>query len=124
MSPHLQVYRLPMTALMSISHRISGVILAGGCLLVLGFLYAAAAGEEHYNMLMEYVRTPLGGWFMIAWAFVLYYHLCNGIRHLIWDTVHLLSKEAAEAAGRVVLIATAALTAATWYYAGGMSWLQ
>lgn len=124
LSPHLQVYRLPMTALMSISHRISGVILAGGCLLVMAFLFAAAAGEKYYNLVMGYAQTPYGGWFMIAWAFVLYYHLFNGIRHLIWDTVHLITKEKAEAAGWVVLIATIGLTAATWYYAGGMAWLQ
>lgn len=90
----------------------------------MGFLYAAAAGEEYYNMIMGYVQTPWGGLLMIAWAFVLYYHLFNGIRHLIWDTVHLITLEKAEKAGWVVLIATIGLTAATWYYAGGMAWLQ
>lgn len=117
MSPHLQVYRLPMTALMSISHRITGVILSGGMLLVAAFLIAAVMGRDYYDLVMSYARTPPGFWFFIAWAFALYYHMCNGIRHMIWDTVHLLELRQANAAGWVVLIVSAALTAATWYYA-------
>jgi len=124
LSPHLQVYRLPVTALMSITHRITGVILAGGCLLVALFLFGAAAGKEYYDQIMDLAATPCGKWFMLAWAAVLYYHLCNGIRHLIWDTVRLLDQEKAIAAGWVVLLAVAAMTGATWYYAGGMEWLR
>jgi succinate dehydrogenase / fumarate reductase cytochrome b subunit len=117
LSPHLQVYRLPMTALMSISHRITGVILSGGCLLIAGFLVAAMLGQDYYDFIMQYAQTEYGGWFMLAWAFALYYHTCNGIRHLIWDTVHLLDEGQAIAAGWVVLLATAALTAGTYYLA-------
>ena len=119
LSPHLQVYKLPMTALMSISHRITGVILAGGLLLLMAFLVAAAAGQDYFNIIMAYARMDYGAWFFIAWAFAVYYHLCNGIRHLIWDTVHLLDQGKAIAAGWVVLLATAALTAGTWFLAGG-----
>ncbi len=119
LSPHLQVYKLPMTALMSISHRITGVILAGGLLLIVAFLVAAVMGQDYYNVIVAYARLEYGLWFFIAWSAALYYHLCNGIRHLIWDTVHLLDQEKAIAAGWVVLLATAALTAGTWYLAMG-----
>lgn len=118
LSPHLQVYRLPMTALMSISHRITGVILAGGCLLVMAVLFAAAAGPDYYALLMGYTANPYGTAFLVAWSFVLYYHLCNGVRHLIWDTVCLLEPKSAVTAGWVVLLATFALTAVTWHFAG------
>ena len=117
LSPHLQVYKLPMTALMSITHRMTGVVLSGGCVLIAAFLVAAALGPDYYNPVMDYVRTDYGLWFMLAWAAALYYHLCNGIRHLIWDTVHLLEFGQAKAAGWVVLLATAILTAGTWYLA-------
>ncbi len=119
LSPHLQVYKLPMTALMSISHRITGVVLAGGMLLVVGFLVAAVMGPEYYDLIMSYARTDYGLYFFMAWSFALYYHLCNGIRHLIWDTVCMLEFGQAVAAGWVVLLATAALTAGTWYLAAG-----
>jgi succinate dehydrogenase / fumarate reductase cytochrome b subunit len=124
LSPHLQVYRLPMTALMSISHRITGVILAGGCLLVVLFFIGAALGKEEYDYIMGLAATPAGMYFMMAWSFVLYYHLCNGVRHLIWDTVHLLDQDKAIMAGWVVLLTTAGLTAATWYYAGFLEALK
>ena len=117
LSPHLQVYKLPMTALMSISHRATGVILSGGCILIAVFLITAMLGPDHYNRLVAYARTDYGFWFMLAWAAALYYHLCNGVRHLIWDTVHLLEFGQAKAAGWVVLLATAILTAGTWYLA-------
>lgn len=120
LSPHLQVYRLPMTALMSISHRITGVILTGGNILVAAFLIAVALGPEYFNQIMKLVATPYGTGFLFAWSFVLYYHLCNGIRHLFWDAVLLLDEEKAIGAGWVVLLATAALTAGTWYLAGNL----
>lgn len=114
LSPHLEVYRLPMTALMSISHRITGVILAGGCLLITAFFVAAAMGPDAYNIIMNYAGTPWGALFMFAWSFVLYYHLCNGIRHLLWDMVLILDEKDAIGAGWIVLLATAMLTSATW----------
>lgn len=116
-SPHLQVYRLPMTAVMSISHRITGAILTGGMVLVAAFLIAAAFGEDYYNMAMEYATTPLGTAFLFAWSFVLFYHTCNGVRHLIWDTGAMFEKGQTALSGWIVLLATAALTAGTWYLA-------
>lgn len=115
LSPHLQVYKLPMTALMSISHRISGVILSGGLLLVAGFVIAAAQGPEVYNMVVGYAGHPYVTAFFFAWSFTLYFHLCSGVRHLLWDAGYLLDKEKAFASGWFVLLAAAGLTAATWY---------
>ncbi len=117
LSPHLQVYRLPMTAVMSITHRMTGVALAGGCLLITAFLVAAAVSEQWFNVIRDFAITPIGTGILFAWSLALYYHMCNGIRHLIWDTVHLLEERSAVIAGWIVLLATAGLTSATWYYA-------
>ncbi len=117
LSPHLQVYRLPMTALMSITHRITGVGLSAGCLLITAFLIAAAVSEEAFVWIKDFSITTVGTLILFAWSFALYYHTCNGVRHLIWDTVHLLEERAAIMAGWVVLLASAGLTAATWYFA-------
>lgn len=117
LSPHLQVYRLPMTAVMSITHRMTGVALAGGCLLITAFLVAAAVNEAMFDKIRDFAITPLGTAILFAWSLALYYHMCNGIRHLIWDTVHMLEERSAVIAGWVVLLATAGLTSATWYFA-------
>lgn len=117
LSPHLQVYRLPMTALMSISHRMTGVALSAGCILITAFLIAAAVSAEAFEWVKDFSITPVGTLIIFAWSFALYYHMFNGIRHLIWDTVHLLEQRKAVMAGWVVLLATAATTAATWYFA-------
>ena len=117
LSPHLQVYKLPMTAIMSISHRMTGVALAGGCVLITAFLISAAVSEEAFEWIKDFSITLPGTLLLFAWSVALYYHLCNGIRHLIWDTVHLLDQRKAILAGWVVLVAAAAMTAATWYFA-------
>lgn len=115
LSPHLQVYKLPMTALMSISHRITGVALAGGFLLIAAFLVAAMMGESYYNQIMTLAMTLPGTILMFLWSFALYYHLCNGVRHLIWDTVHLIDQRPAFISGFFVLAFAILLTAVTWY---------
>ena len=114
LSPHLQVYRLPMTAIMSISHRITGAILSGGSLLITAFLVAGMMGEGAYDA----VSSFLGSWFglviLVGWSFCLYYHLCNGIRHLIWDTAVMFEKSQAIISGWVVILAALLLTGGTW----------
>lgn len=120
LSPHLQVYRLPMSALMSISHRATGVILSGGMVLIAAFIVAAATSQVYYDRMMIYAMHPVGTAFLFAWSFALYYHLCNGVRHLLWDAVLFLDEKKAATAGWVVLLATALLTAGTWYAAAEM----
>lgn len=117
LSPHLQVYKLPMTALMSISHRASGVILALGTILVTAVLIAAATGEAEYNFVMGLFASLPGKVVLFGWSLALYYHMCNGIRHLFWDMGYLFKLANAKASGFVVLITAAALTAGTWYCA-------
>lgn len=119
LSPHLQIYNLPMTARMSITHRMTGVILQGGMVFLAGFLVAAAMGEEHYNLVMQWAAHPIGQIVLFGWAAAFYYHLCNGIRHLVWDTGRLFNVAQANLAGWIILLATAALTAGTWYMTRG-----
>jgi succinate dehydrogenase / fumarate reductase cytochrome b subunit len=117
LSPHLQVYRLPMTAIMSISHRITGAILAGGSLLIAAFLVSAVLGEAQYETVRAFASSWFGLVILAGWSFCLYYHLCNGVRHLIWDTASMLSKKQAAVSGWVVILSTILLTGATWCFA-------
>lgn len=116
-SPHLQVYRLPLTALISITHRITGVAMALGTIIVTAFLLAAATGEQAYNTVAFIAGSPFGQLVLFLWSAALYFHLCSGIRHLIWDTGRLLEKNSAMKANYILIGAAAILTLLTWAYA-------
>ncbi len=117
MSPHLQVYKLPMTAILSILHRITGVGLSAGALLLGWFLAMAASGQESY----EFAHALLSSWFgylvLFAFSLAFYYHLCTGIRHLFWDIGMGLELEDTEKSGKAILAITLILTLLTWLIA-------
>jgi succinate dehydrogenase / fumarate reductase, cytochrome b subunit len=119
LSPHLQVYKPQMTTIMSILHRATGAALAVGALLITWWLVAAAIGPGAYDVARNFAASPLGLFMLFGWSFCLYYHLFNGIRHLIWDTGYLFKIKNAYAAGWVVLALTAACTILTWVCAYG-----
>src|SRR5690348_15437891 len=84
LSPHLQVYRLPLTAVMSITHRITGVGLSLGLIVVTVWLVAAAYGPEAYDAFAGFMVSWLGLLILLGFSLALFFHLCNGIRHLLW----------------------------------------
>ena len=123
LSPHLQVYRLPLQALMSISHRASGAALAIGTLLVTAWLVAAASGEETYNIMLGFVQHPIGILMLFGWSVALFYHMCNGIRHMIWDMGFWFSKDKAHNSSLGVIFFAFLLTLAVWTYACRAYWM-
>lgn len=96
---------------LSISHRITGLILSLGSLFLVCWLWAIAAGPEHY----ESLRRCMGaGWvqlLMLGLLFCFFYHLCNGIRHLAWDLGFGFEKHDARATGWAVVVAAVLFTA-------------
>ncbi|BBL75319.1 succinate dehydrogenase, cytochrome b556 subunit [Methylomagnum ishizawai] len=110
LSPHLQVYRLPLTALLSISHRITGVVLSLGLVLWVVFLMAVAQGGSHYALAQALLDSFLGRLLLWGWIYALFFHLCHGVRHLVWDTVHGLERDTLQFYGYVELAASALLT--------------
>lgn len=93
LSPHLQVYKLPLTGLISITHRITGTVLAIGLLFFVYSFYAIATGAENYADLQSLVNQPLVSLVLILFVYALFFHFCHGIRHLIWDTGATFDKE-------------------------------
>ena len=85
LSPHLQVYRWQVQMVSSILHRATGIALAVGSLLVVCGLLELAAGEDSFNRFKGLIGSPLGMLFLVGWSWALFYHLCNGIRHLVQD---------------------------------------
>ena len=117
LSPHLQVYKPQMTSVLSILHRMTGVGLTVGLIMFAWWLVAAAIGPEAYKVFMGFAGSKLGLLLLFAWTIAFYYHLANGIRHLIWDSGKLLKIKSAYAVGYLVLIFTIVMTAITWYCA-------
>jgi succinate dehydrogenase / fumarate reductase cytochrome b subunit len=116
LSPHLTVYRWPVTMTMSILHRITGGALYFGTLLVAWWLIAAATSETHF----AFVDWLVGSWFGLlvlfgySWAF--FHHMLGGVRHLIWDTGAGLQKETASKLGWATIAGSLLLTAAVWLF--------
>ena len=90
LSPHLQIYRWQLTSVLSILHRASGVTLSAGTILLVWWLIAAASGPEAYEGVQDFLGSWIGLLLLFGWTLSLFYHLCNGIRHLVWDTGHAL----------------------------------
>lgn len=110
LSPHLQIYRLQWTMLLSISHRITGVGLALGSLLLIYWLASAASGPEAFETAQAFLGSWLGRLLIFAWSFALFYHLCNGIRHLFWDAGYGYELTTAYHSGLAVLAVSLLLT--------------
>jgi succinate dehydrogenase / fumarate reductase, cytochrome b subunit len=114
LSPHLQIYRWQLTSVMSILHRASGIALSVGAILLVSWLGAAADGPEPYAKMQWFFGSPGGLVLLFGWSVALFYHLCNGVRHLVWDTGRGLELPSVYAGGYVVLAATAMLTIVAW----------
>ena len=85
LSPHLQVYRLQWTMLLSITHRITGVGLVIGSILLVWWLIALAIGPGYFAFVQGLLASSIGRLMLLGWTWALFYHFCNGIRHLVWD---------------------------------------
>ena len=114
LSPHLQVYRFQWTMALSILHRITGVALAVGTLLLVWWLVAAASGPEAFATVQGFIGSILGRLLLFGWTLALFYHLCNGIRHLFWDAGYGFELDVAYRSGLAVLGASVALTLISW----------
>ncbi len=114
LSPHLQVYRPQLTSVLSILHRGTGVVLALGLLGLACWLLAIASGAEDYAAVQAFYGSFFGQLILFGWSYALFYHLCNGIRHLIWDSGRQLDIDSVYRGGWVMLGASFALTAICW----------
>ena len=114
LSPHLQIYRWQWTMALSILHRATGVGLAVGTLLLVGWLLAMAEGPDRYASYQGFLDHWFGRMLLFGWTWALFYHLCNGIRHLIWDTGRGFELNTAAASGYIVGGASIVFTVIAW----------
>ncbi len=114
LSPHLQVYRPQLTSVLSIFHRLTGMFLASGAAMLVCWLLTAAAGPDYYAWSEWFLTSWLGYALLAAWSYCLFYHLCNGIRHLFWDAGLGFSLKTTYASGVLMMIASFCLTGLSW----------
>jgi succinate dehydrogenase / fumarate reductase cytochrome b subunit len=120
-SPHLQIYRLPLAALLSISHRMSGIALSAGLFVLAAWLWSVAFSPHCFEQFHTFFATVVGRIMLFGWSLAFFYHLCAGTRHLIWDTGTGYEKPAYAFSNWVVIAAALALTCAAWmFFAGGV----
>ncbi len=114
LSPHLGIYRPQISTTLSILNRITGLALYVGSALMVLWLWSAAYAPEFYTTLHGWLASVLGKLLLLGWTAAFYFHLVNGIRHLVWDTGHGLAVPSVNKSGVLAIIATLILTAFTW----------
>ncbi len=115
LSPHLSIYRWPITMTLSILHRITGVTLSIGLIVFAAWLIAAAGDASTYTRFGDLATSLLGRIALVGFSAAFFFHLANGIRHLIWDAGRGLEKAQANASAWFVVIATVVLTLLFWW---------
>ncbi len=115
LSPHLSIYRWPITMTMSILHRATGVALSVGFIVLVGWLFDAAMGAETYAAMLSYLDTMVGKLLLMGWSFAFFFHLSNGVRHLVWDSGRGFEKATANASAWFALLLAIVLTALFWW---------
>jgi succinate dehydrogenase / fumarate reductase, cytochrome b subunit len=114
LSPHLQIYRWPLPMAMSIAHRISGVGLYFGMLLVAWWLIAAASGPNAYANVAAFMGSFIGRLVLFGYTWALLHHMLGGIRHFVWDTGHGFSVAEREWLSLATLVGSISLTVVLW----------
>ncbi len=115
LSPHIQIYKPQITSMLSISHRVTGVALALGTPFLVWWLIAAATGPSAFATAQAFFGSWIGLLLLFGWTFSFFFHLCNGIRHLAWDTGYGFDLRTTYATGLLVLAASGVLTLVTFF---------
>ena len=117
LSPHLSIYRWPVTMATSILHRGTGLAMSLGFVLFVFWLADMAVGRNAYAAFMTAMDSTVGRILLIGWSWAFFYHLANGIRHLVWDVGYGFEKRQANASAWVVIVWSALATAFFWMMA-------
>ncbi len=114
LSPHLQVYRLPMLAILSILHRATGIALSVGALYLAVWVICASASPRTYAAFQGFNASIVGRLVLGGWLFSMFFHLCNGIRHLFWDAGYGFELKDADRSGWIVVGVSLVATLLSW----------
>lgn len=114
LSPHMSIWRWHITMATSILHRATGVALYVGALIVAGWAIALASGRDAFDSYFALLGSPLGLLVLFGLTFSLFYHLANGVRHLVWDTGKGLDPKSADMSGWAAIAFGVVATVLIW----------
>ena len=118
-SPHLQIYRWHISSLLSITHRISGVINLLALILIFFWLLSLSFGESNYELFLLIINSFFGKFILIGFTWSMSFHILSGIRHLVWDLGYGFEIKTANISGIIVIICSLVLTIIFWLFARG-----
>ncbi len=114
LSPHLSIYRWPISMTLSILHRLSGVALSAGLVVLTIWLLALSIGAPASDQVVLLLQSIVGRLILAGFSFAFFFHLCNGIRHLFWDVGKGFEMRQVNASAWSVVVASSALTLWLW----------
>ena len=120
LSPHLQIYRWHISSLLSITHRISGVINLLAIILIFFWLLFLSFGESNYESFLLIINSFFGKFILIGFTWSMTFHILSGIRHLVWDLGYGFEIKIANISGAVVIILSLLLTVIFWLLGRGL----
>ena len=116
LSPHLQIYRWHISSLLSITHRISGIINLTALILIFFWLLVLSLGENNYELFLLIINSFFGKFILIGFTWSMSFHLLSGIRHLVWDLGYGFEIKTANISGIIVIIFSLVLTIIFWLF--------
>jgi len=120
LSPHLQIYRWHISSLLSITHRITGVINLIALILIFFWLLILSLGESNYELFLLLINSFVGKLILIGLTWTMSFHILSGIRHLVWDLGYGFEIKTANISGLIVIISSLILTIIFWLFARGL----
>ena len=120
LSPHLQIYRWHISSLLSITHRISGVINLLALILIFFWIIILSLGEKNYELFLISLNSFFGKFILIGFSWSMCFHILSGIRHLFWDMGYGFEIKTANITGIIVIILSLFFTTTFWLFARGL----
>ena len=119
-SPHLQIYRWHISSLLSITHRIAGVINLLALILMFFWLLTFSFGEKNYELFLLVINSFFGKFILIGFTWSMCFHIFSGIRHLVWDMGYGFEIKTANISGTLVILSSLVATIIFWLLARGL----
>ena len=120
LSPHLQIYRWQVSSLVSITHRITGILNLLGLILICAWISSAGIGENFFGYFSVFLKSFIGKFILIGFTWSMCFHIASGIRHLFWDLGYGFEIKTANISGTIVIISSLILTIIFWLLARGL----
>ena len=120
LSPHLQIYRWHISSLLSITHRIAGVVNLISLILIFFWLVVLSFSENNYELFLILINSFFGKFILIGFTWSMIFHVLSGIRHLFWDLGYGFEIKTANISGIIVIIPSLVLTVIFWLLARGL----